>query len=133
MRPAVLVVDDNRDWLRVTRSVLEGLGFDVRTAESGEAALRLLEGDFRPAFIMLDFRLDNVMAPEILARLGRSLVGTIPVLVVSQTRWDEDEAAALGAGATVFREKPSRVAALRETILDFWEDHVHGTDASADR
>ena len=140
MRDTVLVVDDNPDFLRAVRAVLERESFAVHTVQTGRQAIAFLEhrtpfvGAPRPAFVVLDYRLDDMNAPAVLTQLRRrpDLRG-IPVLVVSQTRWDEDEAAALAAGAHAFREKPSRMRALRDCVVSFWEDHVHGAKGPADR
>ena len=125
----LLVIDDNTGFLRVVRSILED-AFTVHTVENGTDALAFLErrppfADApRPAFVVLDFHLPDMSAPAILARLGAdAALRAIPVLVLSQADWDEDEAAARAAGARAFRVKPSRVQALREAVIDFWKEH----------
>ena len=135
----VLVVDDNQGFLRAARAVLEE-AFAVHTVENGTDALAFLgrRPPFadapRPAFIVLDFRLPDMDAPAVLERLGADTeLSTIPVLVMSQADWEEDAAAARAAGARQFRVKPSRVQALREVIVTFWEEHVHAGARPADR
>ena len=131
----ILVVDDNVGFLRVVRSILESI-FTVHTVENGTDALAFLErrppfADApRPAFVVLDFHLPDMIAPAVLARLrDDAALRAIPVLVLSQADWDEDEAAARAAGARAFRVKPSRVDALREAVVQFWREHG---DAGAD-
>jgi len=104
----VLVVDDNQGFLRAARGIL-GDAFVVHTVENGTDALAFLErrgayGDApRPAFVVLDFHLPDMNAPTILARLaGDDGLRAIPVLVMSQADWEEDEAAARAAGAPAF-------------------------------
>lgn len=130
---AVLVVDDNPEFIDVVATILgrDGLGFEVHGVESGSDALAFLErrGRFaaapRPAFVVLDFRLPDLNAPEVLRRIaGSETLRTIPVLVVSQANWDVDESATLAAGAKAFRVKPSRVRALREILVEFWDVHA---------
>ena len=135
----VLVVDDNQGFLRAARAVLEE-AFAVHTVENGTDALAFLgrRPPFadapRPAFIVLDFRLPDMDAPAVLERLGADTeLSTIPVLVMSQADWEEDAAAARAAGARQFRVKPSRVQALREVIVTFWEEHAHAGARPADR
>ena len=132
---SVLVVDDNQGFLRAARAVLEE-AFAVHTVENGTDALAFLErrppfpDAPRPAFVVLDFHLPDMSAPAILGRLAESAtLRAIPVLVLSQADWDEDESAARAAGARAFRVKPSRVQALREAVIDFWKEHG---DAGAD-
>ncbi len=129
----VLVVDDDEGFLRVAASVLGDRppDFAVSTVRSGTDAVAFLErrppfADApRPAFVILDLRLPDMDAPEVLSRLAADgALGDLPVLVVSQADWAEDEVALRQAGATEFRTKPSRVSALRDIVLGFWRDHV---------
>jgi len=137
----VLVVDDNTGFLEVVRQVL-GSGtpaFAVHTVETGSQALAFLEqrapyaGAPRPAFVLLDFRLPDMTATMLLEMLSaRGLRGVLPILVLSQAAWEEDERAARAAGATGYAVKPSRVRALREMVVAFWRDQVHGHSDPAD-
>jgi CheY-like chemotaxis protein len=127
----VLVVDDNPTFLRVVRAILAPR-FAVHTVETGMDAVAFLEGRApftdapRPAFVLLDFHLPDIDAPDVLHRLAaRDDLRAIPVLVLSQADWEEDEAAARAAGAVHFQVKPSRVQPLRDTIVAFWKEHVH--------
>ncbi len=135
----VLVVDDNQGFLRATRAVLHET-FAVHTVENGSDALAFLErrppfaAAPRPAFVVLDFHLPDMDAPTVLQRLGADVeLRAIPVLVMSQADWEEDAVAARAAGARQFRVKPSRVKALRETIINFWKEHARGGAHPADR
>jgi CheY-like chemotaxis protein len=130
----VLVVDDSVEFLGVTRRLLEQLrpGAAVYTAQSGGDALRLLAGAApderapRPTFVVLDFRLPDMTAPELLVRLRAAPgLADLPVLVLSQAGWPEDARAALAAGASAFVVKPSRASALRTVLRDFWGRHAH--------
>ena len=131
----VLVVDDDESFLRVASSVLaDGQAppaFAVSTVRTGTEAVAFLErlppfADApRPAFVILDLRLPDMDAPAVLARLAADgALRDLPVLVVSQASWEEDEAALREVGATEFHTKPSRVTALREIVTDFWRHHV---------
>ena len=135
----VLVVDDNLGFLRAARAVLAGT-FVVHTVENGAEALAFLErrppfADApRPAFVVLDFHLPDMNAPAVLGRLAAdAALRTIPVLVLSQADWEEDAAAARDAGARAFRVKPSRVHALRDAVVAFWEEHGHAGPGAAGR
>ena len=136
---SVLVVDDNPGFNHAARTVLGDDGFMVHTAETGHEALAFLErrppflDAPRPAFVVLDFHLPDMDAPAVLRRLQDGGLQAIPVLVVSQADWAEDEAAARAAGARDFRVKPSRARALHDTLLEFWRAHGDGTDGPADR
>lgn len=131
----VLVVDDDESFLRIASSVLADghvpPAFAVSTVRTGTEAVAFLErlppfADApRPAFVILDLRLPDMNAPAVLARLAADgALRGLPVLVVSQASWEEDEAALREVGATEFHTKPSRVTALREIVTDFWRHHV---------
>ena len=130
----VLVVDDDESFLRVASSVLtdgQAPAFAVSTVRTGTEAVAFLErlppfADApRPAFVILDLRLPDMDAPAVLARLAADgALRDLPVLVVSQASWEEDEVALREVGATEFHTKPSRVTALREIVTDFWRHHV---------
>jgi CheY-like chemotaxis protein len=129
----VLVVDDSLDFLGVARQLLERArpGTRVHTVQSGEAALAFLThaepyADApRPGFVVLDFRLPDMHAPALLARLRADpACAGLPILVLSQAGWPEDARAALAAGASAFVVKPSRAHALRSVLVDFWRCHA---------
>ena len=133
MTGTVLVVDDSREFLEVARQLLEEVhpGATVHTVQSATDALAFLtraaphDDAPRPAFVVLDFRLPDMTAPELLARLrAMPALAGLPVLVVSQAGWPEDARAALAAGASAFVVKPSRASALRAVLRDFWSRHA---------
>lgn len=138
----VLVVDDNPDFLRVAQAVLEegGAPFEVHTVQTGMDALTFLDrrGPFagapRPRFVVLDFHLPDMDAPAVLQALGvRPHLRDIPVLVLSQADWMEDERAVRAAGARQFLVKPSRVRVLRAIMLEFWKEECADGSESLDR
>lgn len=134
--PSVLVVDDNADFLRVACAALENgtPAFVVQAVRSGAEAVAALrrsrfEGGQPPSFVILDFRLGDLDAPAVLRMLRTPDGGhPSPVLVLSQARWEEDERAAMRAGAKRFCVKPSSVQALREVFLDFYHQCVSTTE-----
>ncbi len=136
----VLVVDDNPDFLDVAREVLEerDVSFEVYTVQTGTAALTFLRqsGPFagapRPHFVVLDFHLPDMDAPEVLHAVGQCpQLRDIPVLVLSQADWTEDEKAVRAAGARQFLVKPSRVRPLRTIMVEFWKEECsHGSERS---
>jgi CheY-like chemotaxis protein len=139
---AVLVVDDNPDFLQVAQAVLgeRGSPFAVYTVQTGTGALAFLEGSGRfagaprPRFVVLDFHLPDMDAPAVLQALrARPHLRDIPVLVLSQADWVEDERAVRAAGARGFLVKPSRVRPLRAIMLEFWKEECADGSESVDR
>jgi CheY-like chemotaxis protein len=133
----VLLVDDSPQFVRVARRVLERATprFAIHIAGTGEEALAFLrrEPPFadapRPEFVLLDFNLPDLDAPAVLHRVMEdSDLRSIPFLVLTQTPWPGDDAAARAAGASGYRAKPSRVGALRDIVSEFWRAHRHAGD-----
>jgi CheY-like chemotaxis protein len=129
----VLLVDDDPAFLRITRRLLERTTppFSVFSVGSGAHALAFLRkvppfaAAPTPAFVILDLRLPDFNAPTVLRRLSdHKQLRAIPVLVVSQAKWAEDEEEVRIAGAADFCIKPSRIDQLRDVLVGFWENHV---------
>ena len=80
----------------------------------------ILDSLRRPGFVVLDFNLPDLNAP---AALADPLLRALPVLVLTQIPGPADERAVLAAGARAYHGKPSRAAALRELLVDFWRTH----------
>jgi CheY-like chemotaxis protein len=126
----VLIVDDDDAFVSAAAHALSGASpaFEVTAATSGAAALEALrhaagEGEL-PDLLLLDYHLPDTTAPSLL----RHLAGTpgskpLPVLVLTRDARDEARDAALDAGASDFATKPSRLRALREIVVRFWESH----------
>ncbi len=55
----ILVVDDNAPNCKLVRVLLEGEGYEVRTASDANAALATLE-TFRPQLILMDIQLPGM-------------------------------------------------------------------------
>jgi signal transduction histidine kinase/DNA-binding response OmpR family regulator len=105
-RRKVLVVDDVPGNRAVVADLLGSLGFEVREAEDGAAALRMVEAE-RPDLVLMDILMpvmDGLTATERLRRLppGRDL----PVIVVSAGASDIDRQRSLQVGADGFFTKP---------------------------
>lgn len=106
VRRSVLVVDDvvaNRGLLL---ELLGGLGFRLDEAENGEVALTLAR-QAPPDLIIMDMVmpvLDGLQTTRLLRQTPT--LCDIPVLIVSASATQDDEAAALAAGANAFIAKP---------------------------
>lgn len=79
----VLIIEDERGVRRVVRRVLERAGFATIEAESGPAALALLEGhDGRMEAAIIDLMLPEMLGTEVYRHLQRRQPG-LPVLFIS--------------------------------------------------
>jgi two-component system KDP operon response regulator KdpE len=99
----VLVVDDDPQMVRALRINLSVRGYDVKTASTGVAALKVAE-ETRPDVIILDLGLPDISGIEVLTDLrGWS---PVPVIVLSARTDSADKVAALDAGADDYVTKP---------------------------
>ena len=103
-KQTVLVVDDERNIRRTLRMVLEGEGFAVLEAESGERALEVLQSE--PVDLgIFDVRLPGMHGLSLLDR-ARELWRDLPVIVVSGHAETPDVVEAMRRGAADFFSKP---------------------------
>ncbi len=99
----VLLVDDEKQIHRFLRPALEAAGFRVRSAMSGNEALRLLRNE-PPDLVLLDLGLPDLDGTRILQALSGA--AGPPVIVLSARDQEREKIAVLDAGATDFVEKP---------------------------
>ncbi|MBI2939232.1 MAG: response regulator [Chloroflexi bacterium] len=111
LQPAtVLVVDDNPGVARLFRRYLQGTGYRVVEASTGQGAVALAQ-QVRPDAVILDVLLPSQDGWEILQQLrGDEITRDIPVIVCSILH---ERALALALGVTDFLPKPvSRTSLL---------------------
>jgi len=106
MSKRILVVDDDREIVRLLRAYLEQNGFQVLTAYDGERALQVLRSD-RPDLVVLDLMLPDRDGWEVtrLVRGDPALAGT-PILMLTARVEDHDKIAGLELGADDYVTKP---------------------------
>jgi len=117
MGTTILIVDDEKNIRRTVRMVLEGEGFGVEEASSGEEAMARLP-DLAPDVILLDVLLPGLSGHEVLERMrkrgqgegesGEKSTATpdAAVIMISGHATLADAVRATKAGAYDFLEKP---------------------------
>jgi len=109
----VLLVDDDLELLRMTRSRLEQEGFAVLTATTGEEGTRLAARR-HPDVILLDLLLPDRSGLDVLQALkSEPATRDIPVLVVSIT---SDGVRSLSLGAAEWLRKPVDAPTLLSVV-----------------
>ncbi len=100
----ILVVDDEENIRLVLRTLLKKHGFDVEVADSGEAALGLLEA-FDPDVILTDVRMPRMGGLDLLATLKAK---QHPATVIVMSAYGNVDLAieAMKAGAYDYVSKP---------------------------
>lgn len=103
----ILAVDDHFSNLRVLIESLERLDYMVIAVNTGEEALRVLEGKQTVDLVILDLMMPGMSGFDVCRtiRQRHSLV-ELPVLMVTASILSEDKLAAFDAGANDFLPKP---------------------------
>ena len=83
----ILVVDDEEYVRKMFKRMLESEGWEVLTAESGEAALDVFEKE-EVDIILLDVNMPGMKGPECLVKC-KEQCRDIPVIIIS-VEYDED-------------------------------------------
>jgi signal transduction histidine kinase/DNA-binding response OmpR family regulator len=114
--PRILVVDDqveNRDWLM---KLLTSIGFSVRSADNGEAAIRNWK-EWRPQLILMDVHMPVMDGLEATRRIKADPGGKeTAIIVLTASAMDEDRRSVSESGADDFQAKPCREDELLEKI-----------------
>lgn len=105
-RERILVVDDDREIVRLLRSYLEQAGYEVLVAYDGESALHVLRRD-RPDLLVLDLMLPDRDGWEITRLLrGDPTLAAIPIIMLTARVDDTDKIIGLEMGADDYVTKP---------------------------
>lgn len=80
----VLVVDDDVDLREILRDVLEHAGYSIVLAKDGGQAFDLLQGELRPAVVLLDLFMPAMTGMQVHAAMqGDPRLATIPVVIIT--------------------------------------------------
>ena len=110
LQATLLVVDDTPDNLMLMADLLKDR-YRVKVANSGEKALRLLQGDPLPDLILLDVMMPGLSGHEVAAQLkGDPRTRDIPIIFLTAMAGTEDEIHGLELGAVDYITKPIRPA-----------------------
>ncbi|MBX3083539.1 MAG: response regulator transcription factor [Anaerolineae bacterium] len=116
----ILVVDDDREIVRLIRSYLEQAGFQVLTANDGNTALHMMRRE-NPSLVILDLMLPDRDGWDV-TRMVRtdSAIKNIPIIMLTARVEDTDKIIGLELGADDYVTKPfnpREVVARVRTVL----------------
>lgn len=113
---SILVVDDDAMNLRMAEMMLTKKGYEVKKADSGQAALALLESE-KVELVLLDVEMPKMSGTETLAAIrARQNLAQMPVLFLSASE-DMESAVANGEYSVQgFIKKPILPQRLYESI-----------------
>jgi two-component system KDP operon response regulator KdpE len=99
----ILVVDDEREIVRLLSRSLIAHGYTIFIARSGEEALKEL-AQHRPDLILLDLMLPGISGLEVCRQIRKT--SNIPIIILSAKEAERDKVEALDLGADDYIPKP---------------------------
>ncbi len=132
MGQRILVVDDDKEIVRILRAYLEKAGYNVLTAYDGETALHVLRSD-RPDLVVLDLMLPDRDGWDITRIVrGDPALAATPIIMLTARVESDDKILGLDMGADDYIPKPfnphevvARVrAVLRRSSENSIQPHV---------
>ncbi len=120
----VLVIEDNKDNLKIVTYALQRAGYTVIFAESGEEGFELALKE-RPFFILMDINLPGIDGLETTKRIRSSEAdGSIPIIAITSYAMTGDRERILAAGCNGYFEKPIDPITIVEQIHKILENMV---------
>ncbi|MFN0040769.1 MAG: response regulator, partial [Burkholderiales bacterium] len=105
----ILIVEDDLNSRMLLRDVLGATGYATMEAASAEDGLRLARTE-KPALILMDIRLPGMSGIEALQLLrAEPGIRTIPVVAVTASVMQAQQALAMKAGFDALEHKPIKV------------------------
>jgi len=105
-RPRILVIEDESDIAALVAYQLTHAGYQVRTASTGQEAMRAIDAD-PPDLIVLDIMLPEISGTELLQTLrSRKETERTPVILLTALREEEDRVKGFELGADDYISKP---------------------------
>ncbi|MCE9584030.1 MAG: response regulator, partial [Planctomycetes bacterium] len=110
--PFVLVIDDSPTVREELRETLVRAGYEVGTADSGEAGLRFA-ADRRPTAVIVDSALPGIDGATVIRRLRQdTALRRLPVMLLTASEGRGFEVTALDAGADAYVRKEDGMAVV---------------------
>ncbi len=113
---AILLVDDDVNFVTLMSGYLTYQGYEVTTAETGIQAIELL-GDVRPDLIISDIVMPEMNGYKFAETVRKSPeINWIPIIFLSARDQSHDRVRGLSSGATVYMVKPFELTELTAQI-----------------
>ncbi|MBN1138693.1 MAG: response regulator transcription factor [Anaerolineae bacterium] len=116
MPQRILVVDDDREIVRLTRAYLEQSGYQVLVAYDGETALHILRRE-SPDLVILDLMLPDRNGLDVTRTVRRDTsLAAMPIIMLTARVDDQDKIVGLELGADDYVIKPFNPGELMARI-----------------
>lgn len=114
--PVILAVDDDPAVLRIIESQLSRHDFVVKTATSGEEALRKLR-ELTPALVILDVMMNGISGYDLCSAVKRDdRLKDVPVIFLTSRGTPQDYKTGHDLGAVIYMVKPFKPEKLLNIV-----------------
>lgn len=128
----IVIADDDQDDQSLIREVFSDLNgrAQLHSVYNGLELMKWLQTNHRPDIIVMDLNMPLLNGLGALTKLKESeRFKTIPVYVLSTSRFEYDRQKARELGAADFYTKPYNYQDLRTLIREIYETTLHGRTA----
>jgi len=116
IKPKILIVDDDRDNVKLIKAKLSGQAYVIDTAYDGIQALTQLEQE-PPDLILLDIMMPGIDGFEVTRRIKADpATAEIPIILLTALDGAEDKARGMQVGADEYLTKPVKTVELRARV-----------------
>lgn len=116
MKEKILIVEDNKQNMRLIEMILRSRSYNLLMAEDGEAALDLAVRE-RPDLIIMDIQLPKISGYDIIKKLRKmpEFINT-PIIALTAYAMGGDKEKFIEAGCDAYLSKPIDTRELPEVI-----------------
>lgn len=112
----ILIVEDRPESWMVLERIIQGVGFQVRVAKSGEESVDLFSS-WHPHFIWMDLRLPGISGVEAAQRIReREGGGDVKIVALTASGFESQRNEVLAAGLDDYVRKPFRPGEIFECL-----------------
>lgn len=120
----ILIVDDTPDNLSLLSGILKD-SYKVKVANSGEKALKYLQGGDKPDLILLDIMMPGMSGYDVIRELkANQATRDIPVIFLSAMDGTGDEEKGFELGAADYITKPISPSVLLASVKSHLERNM---------
>ena len=120
----VLLVEDNKNNMRLIIKLLENDGYETIKAETGEEGVRLALEE-KPDLILMDINLPGIDGLEATRRIKASGKDRdVPIIAITSYAMTGDREKYMEEGFTGYIEKPIDPFTIIKEIKKIWEKYI---------
>jgi len=126
MAKKILVVDDEPNIVLSLEFLMSQAGYEVRTAENGDEALRIVAQD-RPDLVLLDINLPDISGYEVCQQIRANADrGAIKILMITAKGRAVEREKGLALGADDYITKPFSAQEVIEKVAQYLDNQGGG-------